>query len=165
MCRLSVKTSFKKRGGELIIQVDSREQKFDHVTNYFDSQGIKWVKSKCVVGDYVNLENPMVVVDRKKDLQEVAGNVCQQHERFVRELELAKELGYKMIILVEEPNITSLTKVCSWYNWRRKKNPKAVSGKTLYKIMSTMSTKYNVTWEFTTKANCGKRIVELLGGE
>ena len=148
----------------MIIQVDSREQKYDHVTNYFDSQGIKWVKSKCVVGDYVNLENPMVVIDRKKDLQEVAGNVCQQHERFVRELELAKELGYKMIILVEEPNITSLPKVCSWYNWRKKNNPKAISGKTLYKIMSTMSEKYDITWEFTTKQNCGKRIVELLGG-
>ena len=146
----------------MIIQVDSREQKFDHVTRYFDSRGIKWVKSKCVVGDYVNLENPMVVIDRKKDLQEVAGNVCQQHERFVRELELAKELGYKMIILVEEPNITSLPKVCSWYNWRKRKNPKAVTGKTLHKIMSTMSEKYNITWEFTTKENCGKRIVELL---
>ena len=117
-----------------------------------------------MVGDYVNLENPMVVIDRKKDLQEVAGNVCQQHERFVRELELARELGYKIIVLVEEPNITTLTNVCSWYNWRRKKNPRAVSGKTLYKIMSKMSEKYDVIWEFTTKANCGKRIVELLGG-
>ena len=162
MFGLSIKTSLERFGGRLIIQVDSREQKFDHVTKYFDSQGIKWVKSKCVVGDYVNLENPMVVIDRKKDLQEVAGNVCQQHERFVRELELAKELGYKMIILVEDPNITSLPKVCSWYNWRSKKNPKAINGKTLYKIMYTMSEKYDITWEFTTKENCGKRIVELL---
>lgn len=148
----------------MVIQVDSREQKYDHVTNYFDSQGIKWVKSKCVVGDYVNLENPMVVIDRKKDLQEVAGNLCQQHERFVRELELAKELGYKMIVLVEESTINSLSQVPSWYNWRKKKNPRAVSGKTLYKIMSTMSEKYDITWEFTTKAKCGERIVELLGG-
>lgn len=149
-------------GGFIVIQVDSREQKYDHVTNYFDSKGIKWVKSKCVVGDYVNLENPMVVIDRKKDLQEVAGNVCQQHDRFVRELELAKELGYKMIVLVEEPNITSVEQVFGWYNWRRKKNPRAVSGKTLGKIMLTISQKYDITWEFTTKANCGKRIVELL---
>lgn len=146
----------------MIIQVDSREQKFDHVTSYFDSQDIKWVKSKCVVGDYVNLMNPMVVIDRKKDLQEVAGNVCQQHDRFVRELELAKELGYKMIILVEDPRITSLPKVCSWYNWRKRSNPKAISGKTLHKIMKTMSEKYDIIWEFTTKENCGKRIVELL---
>ena len=149
----------------MVIQVDSREQKYDHVTKYFDSQGIKWVRSKCVVGDYVNLENPMVVIDRKKDLQEVAGNVCQQHERFVRELELAKELGYRMIILVEEPSVTELVHVCSWYNFRRKTNPKAINGKTLYKIMRTIQEKYGVEWMFTTKAKCGERIVELLGGE
>ena len=148
----------------MVIQIDTREQKYDHVVNYFDSKGIKHVRSKCVVGDYVNLENPMVVVDRKKDLQEVAGNVCQQHERFVRELELAKELGYKMYILVEEPNITKVEQVFGWYNWRRKKNPKAVSGRTLGKIMLTISQKYGVEWVFTTKANCGQRIVELLGG-
>ena len=149
----------------MIIQIDTREQKYDHVQRYFDSQGIKTVRSKCVVGDYVNLENPMVVVDRKKDLQEVCGNVCQQHDRFVRELELAKELGYRLIVLVEEPNITALPNVCSWYNWRRKTNPKAVNGKTLYKIMKTMSDRYGVEWQFTKKENCGKRIVELLGGQ
>lgn len=148
----------------MVIQVDTREQKYEHVTKYFDSQGIKWVKSKCVVGDYVNLENPMVVIDRKKDLQEVAGNVCQQHERFIRELELAKELGYKMIVLVEEPSIASLEDVCHWYNWRRKKNPKAITGKTLYRIMLTISQKYDVEWKFTSKEKCGERIVELLGG-
>ena len=146
----------------MVLQVDSREQKYDHVTNYFDSQDIKWVKSKCVVGDYVNLENPMVVVDRKKDLQEVCGNVTKQHERFVRELELAKELGYKMIVLVEEPTINSLSQVPTWYNWRRKKNPKALNGRTLYKIMATMAEKYGFEWQFTTKSKCGEKIIELL---
>lgn len=146
----------------MVLQVDSREQKFDHVTKYLDSQGIKWVKSKCVVGDYVNLENPMVVVDRKKDLQEVCGNVTKDHARFVRELELAKDLGYKMIVLVEEPNINSLSQVPTWYNWRRKTNPKAINGRTLYKIMLTMSQKYNFEWQFTTKSKCGEKIVELL---
>ena len=147
----------------MIIQIDTREQKYDHVVKYFDSQGIKHVRSKCVVGAYVNLENPMVVVDRKKDLQEVAGNVCQQHERFIRELELAKELGYKMIVLVEEPTIKDLPSVWSWYNWRRKKNPRAINGKTLHKIMLTIAEKYGCEWQFTTKQKCGERIVELLG--
>lgn len=146
----------------MIIQIDSRERLYDHVTKYLDSQGIKWVKSKCVVGDYVNLENPMVVVDRKQSLQEVAGNVTQQHERFVREMELANELGYKMIVLVEESNIKSLEEVVKWYNFRSKKNPKAINGKTLRKIMQTMSDKYHFEWQFTTKAKCGERIVELL---
>lgn len=147
----------------MIIQVDTREQKYDHVIKYLDSKGIKWVKSKCVVGDYVNLKNPMVVVDRKQNLQEVAGNVCQQHDRFVRELELANELGYKLIVLVEESYVTCLNEVPMWVNWRRKKNPRAVSGKQLYKIMSTISEKYGVTWLFTTKEKCGETIVKLLG--
>jgi hypothetical protein len=108
----------------------------------------------------------MVIIDRKKDLHEVAGNVTKDHDRFVRELELAKELGYKMIVLVEEPNITTLTNVCSWYNFRRRTNPKAINGKTLYKIMKTMSDKYDFEWQFTTKVKCGERIVEILkGGE
>ena len=146
----------------MIIQIDTREQKYDHVQRYFDSQGIKHVRSKCVVGDYVNLENPMVVVDRKKDLQEVCGNVTTQHERFVRELELAKELGYRLIVLVEEPEIKQLVDVCSWYNWRLKNNPKALSGPKLYKIMKTMSSKYGFEWRFTTKEKCGETIVKIL---
>ena len=146
------------------IIVDTREQKYNHVTDYFDSQGIKWYRSKLICGDYQNPLNPTVVIDRKKDLQEVAGNVCQQHDRFVRELELANELGYRMIVLVEEDGINELVDVCGWYNWRKKKNPRAISGKTLYRIMKTMHDKYNVDWMFTTKRDCGKRIVELLGG-
>jgi ERCC4-type nuclease len=144
------------------IIVDTREQKYNHVTDYFDSQEIKWYRSKLICGDYQNPLNPTVIIDRKKDLQEVAGNVCQQHERFIRECELAKELGYRMIVLVEEPGMENLVDVCAWYNWRKKKNPRAVSGNTLYKIMKTISEKYNVEWEFTTKSKCGERIVELL---
>ena len=149
-------------GIDLVIQIDTREQKYDHVVKYLDSQGIKHVRSKCVVGDYVNLENPMVVVDRKKDLHEVAANVTKDHDRFVRELELAKELGYQLIVLVEEPTITSVEQVFGWYNWRRKKNPRALDGKTLRKIMLTMQDKYGFDWQFTSKAKCGERIVELL---
>ena len=144
--------------------IDTREKvdKNLHVTNYFDKKGIKWYRSKLICGDYQNPQKPMTVIDRKQSLQEVAGNVCQQHERFVRELELAKELGYTMIVLIEEPNIKSLGEVPSWYNWRSKKNPKAIKGKQLFKIMSTMGDKYGVTWLFTTKQSCGEKIVELL---
>ena len=146
------------------IIVDTREKvdKNRHVTNYFDSQGIGHYRSKLICGDYQNPENPLVIIDRKQSLQEVAANVTKDHDRFVRELELAKELGYKLIVLVEEPNIDKLVDVCSWYNWRRKKNPRAINGKTLYKIMLTMRDKYGFEWEFTTKQKCGKRIVELL---
>ena len=145
--------------------VDTREQKYSHVTDFFDKVGVKWIRSKLICGDYQDPLNPKIVIDRKKDLQEVVGNVTTQHTRFVKEVELAKELGFKLIILIEEPSVTSLKDVPSWYNWRLKTNKKAVTGKKLYRIMNTMKDKYGVEWMFTTKENCGKRIVELLGGE
>ena len=145
------------------IIVDTREQKYNHVTDYFDSKGIKWFRSKLICGDYQNPLKPTLIIDRKKDLQEVAGNLTKDHERFRRELELAKELGYTMIVLVEEPTIRELKDVCGWYNWRKRKNPRAISGKTLFKIMSTVQDKYGITWEFCSKDMTGKRIVTLLG--
>lgn len=142
--------------------VDTREQKYEHVTNYFDSAGITWERQKLDVGDYFNPDNPSIVIDRKFGLQEVAGNVCQQHARFVRELERARASGITLIVLVEERGIHSLEDVPKWFNWRLIKNPKAISGKGLYKIMKTMAEKYDFYWQFTTKSKCGERIAELL---
>lgn len=148
----------------MIIQIDSREKKNDHVIKFFDDEGIKHVTSKCIVGDYVNLENPMTIVDRKANLQEVAQNLTQDHDRFRRECELAQELGIHLIVLVEEDKINRLDKVPSWYNYRRKYSPKAVTGKQLWKIMTTMTEKYGVEWRFSTKANYGRKLVEILEG-
>ena len=40
---------------------------------------------------------PQLVVDRKKDLNELCGNVTQQHERFRRELISGKEAGIRLV--------------------------------------------------------------------
>ena len=45
--------------------VDTREQKYEHVTNYFDSAGITWERQKLDVGDYFNPDNPSIVIDRR----------------------------------------------------------------------------------------------------
>lgn len=146
----------------MIIQVDSREKKNEHVLKFFDDNGIKWVTSKCLVGDYQNLENPMIVVDRKANLQEVAQNLTQDHDRFRRECELAKELGIHLVVLVEEENINQLRHVPKWYNYRLKFSPRAITGKQLWKIMATMSDKYGFEWKFSTRANYGRKLVEIL---
>lgn len=149
----------------MIIQVDTREKKNDHVTKFFEEAGIRFVKSKCIVGDYVNLENPLVVVDRKANLQEVAQNLTQDHERFRRECELAKECGIRLIVLVEEEKINRLDKVPTWFNYRTRFSKQAVTGKRLYGIMKTMSERYGVEWRFSTHANYGRKLVEILEGK
>ena len=152
----------------MTIQVDSREKAhaIQKILATFDRQGIKWFVSKLPVGDYQSLDNAKLVIDRKQNLSELVGNVCQGHARFKAELERANEYGIKLIVLCEHgKNINSLTDVIEWENPRLKDSPMAMSGERLYKVLSTMSAKYGVDFLFCNKAETGTKIIELLGGE
>lgn len=150
----------------MTIQVDTREKAraIEGIIKEFDKQGVTHFSSKLYVGDYVNLENSFLVVDRKQNLLEVCSNVCQQHKRFVNEIKRAKATGIKIIFLVEHgENIKSLEDVKNWVNPRLKESPLAVSGERLYKILSTLERTYGVEFRFCDKRNTGKRIIEILG--
>lgn len=146
------------------IQIDSREHQSERkrIEAQFDELGIQHFCSKLYVGDYMNLDNPRVVVDRKQGLLEVCGNVTQQHERFRAELVRARKTGIKLIVLVEEPGIQSLEDVFFWQNPRRKTSPKATNGEQLFRSMQTMCERYGVQFEFCNKRQTGRRIKELL---
>ena len=149
----------------MIIQLDSREKAraIQKILAEFENQGIKHFVSKLPVGDYMNLDNPKTVVDRKQSLAEVAVNVGQDHARFKRELERAQEYGIHLIFLVEHGgSIKTLEDVQSWNNPRLKEHPLALTGTRLYKIMLTMQNKYGIEWLFCDKRCTGKRIIELL---
>ncbi len=152
----------------MTIQVDSREKAkaIDKILAEFDKQGIDHFSSKLPVGDYQSLDNARLVIDRKQNLSELCSNVCQQHKRFKAELERANKLGIKLIILCEHGgSIKELGNVNKWNNPRLKKSPLAMSGERLFKVLYTMSKKYDVDFLFCDKRNTGKRIIELLGGE
>ena len=51
-----------------MIIIDSREKKFDHIRNYFDSHGVVYQVNKLDEGDYQNTENPTITIDRKVKL-------------------------------------------------------------------------------------------------
>lgn len=85
------------------IQIDTREKQraIRKILKTFDDNGVKHFSSKLLVGDYMSLDNPRLIIDRKQNLQELCGNVCQQHERFKRELLKAIDAGIQLVILVE----------------------------------------------------------------
>lgn len=150
------------------IQIDSREHKEERerIEKQLDSLGVQHFVSKLYVGDYCNLDNPRHVVDRKKDLGEICGNVCQQHERFRAELIRAQEAGIHITILCEHGNgIKQLEDVYFWDNPRRKASPKAMQGWRLFEVLSTMSEKYGVDFQFCSKRQTGKRIMEILSND
>jgi ERCC4-type nuclease len=153
----------------MTIQVDSREKAraIQKILAEFDRQGVQYYISKLFVGDYQNLDNPRVVVDRKR-LLELCGNVVQDHKRFAAELERAKKYGIHVVILCENTNgITCLNDVINWKNPRLKVSPMAVSGERLFRILSTMQNnhdRYDVEFQFCEKSETGKRIIEILSG-
>ena len=162
------------------IQIDSREmaRAIQKIVKTFDERGVNHFSSKLLVGDYMNLDNPRLIIDRKQNLQELCGNVCQQHERFKRELVKAMQANIQLIILVEHgPDVKSLEDVFFWQNPRKHEvrwrvvngkkekyvvSAKAVDGNQLYKSLCTIRDRYNVRFEFCQKKDTGKRIIELL---
>ena len=160
----------------MLIFIDSREKQraIRNIVNEFQKQGVKFVTNKLYVGDYQSAENPRIVVDRKQNLNEICQNVCQDHDRFRRELTRAQDAGIKIIILIEHgKDITCLEDIIFWENPRgivRKKvngkwqtlKTKATTGETLYKILTTLQEKYGCEFQFCTKEETGKRIIDLL---
>lgn len=150
----------------MIVQIDTREKEkaIEKIQKTFEEKGIKTVSSKMYVGDYQNLQNGSVVVDRKQNLSEICSNVCQQHERFKAELIRAQEAGIKIFILCEHgKDIKTIEDVKNWVNPRLKKSPKALTGEKLYKIMKTQEAKYGITYLFCDKEETGEKILEILG--
>lgn len=166
----------------MTIQVDSREHasEWSRIEKQFIKLGVQYFRSKLYCGDYVSLDNSRLVIDRKKDLQELCGNVCQQHERFKKELIRAIDAGIHIVFLVEHgKDIKTLEDVYFWENprkhevrWRYNKatgqkekyfvSPKAVDGKQLYKSLCTIRDRYSADFEFCSKDQTGKRIMEIL---
>lgn len=161
----------------MIIQIDSREKAraIKNIVAEFDRQGITHPVSKLMVGDYMNYDNPRLIIDRKQNLSELCSNVCQDHDRFRRELILAQKNEIQLVFLVEHgKGIENLQDVIWWDNPRRFKRTKnksgrwetvetkAMQGETLYKILCTQERKYGCRFLFCDKKDTGKEIIRIL---
>lgn len=105
-----------------------------------------------------------VSVDTKKNLSEMWQNVCQGHERFRRELlKPLEQSDAKLVILIEDGNLTCLEDVYFWQGDSR--HHRATKGRALYRSLCTIRDKYNVEFRFCSRKTSGKAILEILGGE
>jgi hypothetical protein len=147
------------------IQIDSREKAraIKKILAEFDKNDVVYEVSKLPVGDYMNLDNPRLIIDRKQNLSEIYTNLCHQRKRFEAELERARKMHRQLIILCEHGNgVKSIEDVKDWQNPQLEKTPYAWEGVKLYMEMRKLSAKFGVAFEFCSKADTGKRIIELL---
>ena len=148
------------------IQIDSREKSraIKKIIEEFGLQDVKYFVSKLYVGDYVAMENPLVFIDRKQNIAEIAQNATSGHARVKKELERLKEIGGKMYFLIEQDRIgskriKSLDDIMLW-------TPKfgTINGMQIYKVLRAWLAKYDIEYVFCGKKNTGKEIIRLLGG-
>ena len=96
------------------VLVDSREKSNKHLLDVWDKKGIDYYAPPkgLRTGDYsiaIQLPNgevidfrDKIVIERKNSLKELSTNITKHRERFVNELERAKENNTKFILLIED---------------------------------------------------------------
>lgn len=152
-----------------IILTDTRQKSEQHILKEFDKQNIKHIRTTLKSADYMALRydngfifDYSILIDTKKDLVEMAGNICRtsEHERIKREIEKAKQLGCEQFIfLIADNKIKTAEDIKKWKSKYTK-----VKGNVLLKSMITMSKKYGIKFIICSKKNMGKKIIKLLGG-
>lgn len=116
---------------KLTIICDSREQD-RHVSEYFQKQKIPNITRKLDTGDYsaqlgdLSMERE-IVVERKRNLDEICGNFTVERERFEREFLRAKAYGTKVFLIIENATWSDIF----LGNYRSKANPKSLFGSLL----------------------------------
>ena len=148
----------------MIIVEDTRQQagKHDKKHEWFEEHDIQIVRSKLPFGDYALV--PSIAVDTKKDMDEIAANICgKQHTRFINECKAAKAAGCSLVILVENTvGIFDISQVHTWINPRVIYSDKCVQGDRLQKAMETISERYNVKFLFCKPEESAQKITEIL---
>ena len=148
----------------MVIVEDTRQQagKHDLKHEWFSQHGISLVRNKLPFGDYSLV--PSIAVDTKKDMDEIAANICgREHTRFINECKAAKAAGCALVVLVENTvDIYELAEVHNWVNPRSVYSDKCVQGPRLQKAMETISERYGVTFLFCRPEKAAEKIMEIL---
>lgn len=164
---------------------DTRNQpgKHENIRRFCETHGIRIVRSKLICGDYSLPTDQSVCVDTKQGMGEVYNNLVQSHDRFARECDLARQLGIRLVILVEESGIHTLDDVAEWKNPRYErymaiKNghkygkfmgtglppKKPVDSVRLMKMMHSFAQHHGCEWRFCSKEQTGAVLMEILCG-
>ena len=143
-----------------MIIIDTREKKFEHITAYFDKHNIPYEVRKLDTGDYMNTDNPDVIVDRKQNLQEICTNLSYGKEnvsRFTRECKRAFEDRVRFVVLIEGTSYREVSQIMDWKSKYSKH-----TGRWLVKEMFRLTMAFGVEWILCRKNETAKKILEIL---
>lgn len=167
-----------RSSGPLIYE-DTRQQRGRHAIKHqwWAAHGIAVERRKLDTGDYW-ADGSRYLVDTKKDVQELAGNVGRDHDRFVRELDRATAEGRTLIVLVEEhPEYERTELIETWVSRVcrrcrrcnpltdpcRAKRRKPMNGPQLRKILDALHERHGALFMFCDRSETARIVCDLLG--
>ena len=153
-----------------LLLVDTREKPkaIESIVKTFESSGIPYERTKLLFGDYMDYNRPHIVIDRKQSIQELAKNVTVERDRFVAELDRAKAAGAWLVILVEQNrykdrdrwiSVKDVSDLMLWSSPHTK-----IRGEKVFRVLSELIYKYNISVLFCDKRTTGKKILEIIYG-
>jgi ERCC4 domain len=144
---------------DMIVLVDTREQKNDHILSFMDSEKIQYRIEKLETADYtfvlpnyteLGLDQKFLV-EKKNSLDEISGNFGKDRERFKREFERVCDQKIHMVI----ENAT--WKKVKHHNYRSLITPKSFTASLL-----TWCIRYKCPVWFVGKDESAELIINLL---
>ena len=153
-----------------LLLVDTREKPkaIENILVTFEAEGVPVARTKLLFGDYADYNRPGIVVDRKQNIAELAKNVTVEHGRFIAELDRAKAANARLVILVEQNrykdrdkwiSVKDISDLMLWSNPHTK-----IRGEKVFRVLSELIYKYNISVIFCDKRVTGKRILEIIYG-
>lgn len=144
-----------------LIICDTREKGNKKILEYFTKVKQDYIISKLDAGDYMIYKDYSTIIDKKDGLLELSHNLCNtlEHQRVVKEVELAHSLGCKNFIFLVQGNIKSEEDIKKW------KSPHTmVKGEILLKVLKTFKEHHDCKFIFVSRKDMGKKIISLLNG-
>ena len=153
-----------------LLLVDTREKPkaIENILATFEAEGVPVARTKLLFGDYADYNRPGIVVDRKQNIAELAKNVTVERARFIAELERARAANAQLVILVEQNrykdrdkwiSVKDISDLMLWSNPHTK-----IRGEKVFRVLSELTYKYNISVIFCDKRVTGKRILEIIYG-
>ena len=154
-----------------MLLVDTREKPkaIKSILREFDEKGVSYSTTKLFIGDYMDYANPLLIVDRKQSIAELSKNCTADHARFRAELERAKSVGAKLVILVEQNRyydrdkwirVETIEDLMLWSSPHT-----AIRGEKVYRVLRAWMSKYPIEVQFCDKRQTGQKILEIIYGK
>ena len=142
----------------LKIIADSREQVNNHLTGYWDRKQVPYFTRKLDVGDYSCQIDDMTfekdfAIERKRNIDEICGNLAGDRDRFEREFLRAKANGTKVFLIIEDATWSDIY----LHNYRSKLPPKS-----LMASLMSWQVRFNITVIFCESENTPRLIHQIL---